>query len=123
MAFLVNGPLIGIQPPFEPMAVPLQHEMNFGQIWSVRFRQTVLPPEVDSGTVVHPIRADQSTIIRPLTCNAVLEPVSASSGRQQLARKVQSILPAMPLATPDTVVKLGLAAGVKETAAYNRAGN
>jgi hypothetical protein len=105
------------------MAVPLQHEMNFGQIWSVRFRQTVLPPEVDSGTVVHPIRADQSTIIRPLTCNAVFEPVPVSSGRQQLARKIQAILPAMALATTDAIIKLELAVGVKEAAAYNRAAN
>src|SRR6478736_2413426 len=103
--------------------MPIQHEMNFCQIRSASLRQIVLPPEVDSGTVLHTIAADQSTIIRPLTRHAVFEPVPVASGGQQLARKIQPILPAMSPATAAAIVKLQLPVGVEQPATYDRAAN
>ena len=97
--------------------------MNLGQIRSARSRDTLLPPEVDSGTVLHPIRADQSTISGPLTRDAVFEPVPVGRGRQQPARKIQAILPTVTSAAANAVVKLELAVRVEDSAADNRAAN
>jgi len=105
MTLTENGSFAFVQPPFKAVRATLQHVMHFGEIGLPRFRPRLQPPEIDSGTVSHPIGANQAARIRPLTRQAVLEAMTITSARQQSARTIEPILPAVLPPAANTVLK------------------
>src|SRR5512138_858542 len=112
MPFDEDRPLVFVEPPFIPVALPSTHEVDLSEISPARLGPGLCPPQVDPRPVAHAIGTEKPPVVRPLSGHAVLDTVRVRRRREQLPRLVESVFGTVSEAVSPPALHLDIAGAV-----------